>query len=259
MTTWSGFVNHLRLGVDIWSDPAVHSTTSVNVYSTWTIQCDPSFNFNDNQTLNMSSPQTDAWSFQNTLQANQTIAFTHTMYGVPISYGGGPTYTFAATLNGVYLGAGPSASVSFTVPTRPITTPSATSTNPIWSNITSTTADVSYGYPRDDGGSTVTWSWLQVATDPSFNTLIYGDQQNLWEGRSLTGLLAGTTYYSRVAAGNAAGWGPWSGTTVSSTLAGGHAQVGGSFLNAISYGKVSGTWTQATPWVKQSGTWVQAT
>lgn len=260
MTVFSGFTNHLRIGLDVATDPFNTFTPNINVYLTWTVQCDSSFNFNDSQTLVMTSPQGDSWTFQNVLQANQTIQFGHTIFGQGQTYGGGPTYTMAAVLNGVFLGAGPSLSTTFTLPARPTRVPAAPSTNPIWSAVTSTTATVNFGDTTDNGGLGDTDTWLRIATDPGMSNIVWQDTVGTPQfSFSVTGLTPGTTYYAQAAIANADGWGAWSGVSSAKTLAGGHARVGGSWTNAVSYVRVGGSWVQATPHVRVGGAWVTAT
>jgi hypothetical protein len=210
VTVWGGFTNHLRIGLDVWTDGYDSYTPSINVYMTWYVQCDSSFNFNDSQTLVMTSPQSNSWTFQNTLGANGYVTFGWTIYGQGQSYGGGPTYHFGAQLNGVYLGAGPSFGWDWALPAKPIrvTTPPGT---PSASGVTANHADFGWAFPGDVGGSNPDYTWLQIGTT-NFGNLVYDNQQPGWNGRSLDIFAPGVTYYMRTAAHNGAGWSGWSGT-----------------------------------------------
>lgn len=256
MTIWGGFTNHLRIGADIWTDGYDTHTPSINVYVTWYVQCDSSWNFNDSQTLVMTGPQGDQWTFQNTLQANQirTIG-THTISGQGQSYGGGPVYNFASNLQGVYLGAGPSFSYNWALPARPIRPPAPPAWNPIFQNITATSFYCQWGGTPDNGGSSPDADWLQLATDSGFGNITYS---NIGGGyaRQVNGLVPGKTYYARAAIHNAAGWSGWSGTTSSKTLSGAKVRQGGAWVDAVAYGRVGGAWTTIQGVQKRvNGTW----
>ena len=118
MTVWSGFTNHLRIGLDFWTDPIGVGTAAVNVYAKVTVQCDSSWNFADNQTVVLSGDRFANWTFYNKLQKNQSIEVGTARIDNQSLSGGGPTYNFTARLDGVYLGAGPSISASFTLPAK---------------------------------------------------------------------------------------------------------------------------------------------
>jgi hypothetical protein len=78
---------------------------------------------------------------------------------------------------------------------------------PTVSAITQTTATVSWTAPYD-GGSAITSYGVQVATDSAFSNVV------IFQGTgALTGLTPGTTYWTRVRAGNAIGAGPYSTAT----------------------------------------------
>lgn len=210
MTVWGGFTNHLRIGLDVWTDGYDSYTPSINVYMTWHVQCDSSWNFNDAQSLVMTSPQSNTWNFQNTEGANGDTTFGWTIYNQGQSYGGGPTYHFAAVLNGVYLGAGPSFAWDWSLPAKPIRVTSPPGT-PTASSVTGNHADFGWGYPADVGGSSPDYTWLQIGTT-NFGNLVYDNQTPGWTGRSLDIFAPGVTYYMRTAAHNGAGWSGWSGT-----------------------------------------------
>ena len=217
MTWYGGWVNHLRLAADVWTDGYDSYTPSINVYIRWYVQCDSTWNFNDNQALVMTAPQTNTWNFTNNLQQNQQYSFDWALYGQGQSYSGGPTYTFAARVDGVYLGAGPSLSFTWSLPPRPIRPPGPPSSNPVVSFITGTTAWVSWGGTTDPDGATPDYDELQVATDTNFYSLVY-DTAQTGSARTATNLVPDTTYYARARIHNAAGWSTWSGTGSFSTV-----------------------------------------
>jgi hypothetical protein len=188
MTTWGGFNNHLRVGLDIWTDAISHSTTAVTMYAQVSVQVDSTWNFNDAQTVHLyvNGGLDSTWNFQDTMGANQITTFLKTWTEYP-SYGGGPSWTFSADLTGNYLGGTSSVAQGYTLPARPIAAPSAPGA-PTYSGITATQVAVGWGYPADDGGSGVDYTWLQVATS-NFANVIYDNQSPGWNGRTVTDLL----------------------------------------------------------------------
>lgn len=260
MTIWGGFTNHLRIGLDISTDGYDTYTPSINVYLTWYVQVDSSWNFNDSETLVMTSPQSDSWTFQNTMGANGIRSFGHTIFGQGQNYGGGPTYNFSANLQGVYLGAGPSFSWNWALPPRPIRPPAPPAWAPIFSSVTSTSFSVQWGGSADFGGSTPDQTWLQLATDAGFGNIIYSNftggftHDSWWP---VGGLTAGTTYYARAAYHNAAGWSGWSGTGSSKTLSGAKIRSNGAWVDAVANVRVNGAWNQAQVFKRVNGLWVQ--
>lgn len=210
---WGGFTNHLRIGIDCWTDGYDTYTPSINVYVDVYVQCDSSFNFDDDQTAVLSGSAGGSWTFHNGLQANQSVFVGRAVIGGQgQSYGGGPTYNFSAVLNGVYLGAGPSVSRSFTLPPRPIRPPAPPSSNPAFSSITATSAVVSWGGTSDAGGSGPDADQLQVSANSGFTAIVHDSTQG-GSSRTVSGLAPGTTYWARSRIHNAAGWSGWSGTT----------------------------------------------
>lgn len=212
MTTWSGFTNHLAIGYDVWTDGYDSYTPSINVYVQISVKCDPSFNFNDSETVVLSGSRAASWTFQNTLQANGVVAVgAVSIDGQGQNYGGGPTYTFHAQLNGVYLGAGPAIDFSYTLPARPTRVPNAPGT-PTASAITATTATVAFGGSSDNGGVAIDDTWLRIATDAGFANVVWQDPVGTAQySFNVAGLTPNTVYYAEDSSHNGNGWGPWSG------------------------------------------------
>lgn len=76
--------------------------------------------------------------------------------------------------------------------------------------------------------------------------------------QAITGLKAGTKYYFWARAQNSVGWGPWSASTVITTIAGARVNVGGVWKNAVPYVKVNGIWKVARPWGRIAGVWKES-
>lgn len=214
---WSGFTNHLRIGVDVWTDGYDTYTPSINVYYAVYVQCDGSWNFNDSQTAVLSGSRDGSWTFQNTLGANGTVQVgSGTIYGQGQNYGGGPTYVFSLVLNGVYLGAGPSGTFYFTLPARPTRAPSAPGA-PFFASASGSFAQVTFADSSDYGGLNPDFYPLQVALDAGFSAVFYS--VNGPRTQNVSGMAPGRTYYMRAGAHNGSGWSPWSATGISITSA----------------------------------------
>lgn len=97
---------------------------------------------------------------------------------------------------------------TYTVPNAP-GTPSLTS-------IAASSVKVSWTAPSDNGGMSVTGYQVQRATNSGFTSGV--STVDLSSGGSLTGLAQGTSYWVRVRAENAAGFGPWSSASSFTTL-----------------------------------------
>jgi hypothetical protein len=257
MTTWGGFNQHLRVGLDIWTDPIGHGTTAVTMYGQVSVQVDSTWNFNDAQTVHLyvNGGLDSTWNFQNTMGKNGTTTFLKTWTEYP-SYGGGPSWTFSADVTGNYLGGTSTVSQGYTLPARPIAAPSAPGA-PNAGGVTALHADFTWAYPADDGGSGADYTWLQIARDSGFGTLVYDNQNPGWSGRSLSIFAPGTTYWMRDAAHNAAGWSGWSGTSSFATNA---YQLAPPSLTSVDPTKLHVTWGNppttdtATGWQVQTAT-----
>jgi hypothetical protein len=117
---WGGWHGHLRMGIQWRTDTYTYSTPSITVYIDTYIQCDSTFNFNDNQTATLSGSRSATYNFLNNLQANQSkLLGTQTITNQAQNTSGGPTYTATAALSGAYNGATPSVITSFSLPPRP--------------------------------------------------------------------------------------------------------------------------------------------
>lgn len=257
MTVWGGFTNHLRVGADISTDGYNSFTPSINVYITWYVQVDSSWNFADSQTLVMTSPQGDSWTFQNNMGANGIASFGHTIFSQGQSYGGGPTYTFSANLQGVYLGAGPSLSFAWALPARPTRPPSPPGA-PVVSNLQSTSCTLAWGDSGDYGGLAPDSTTVHIATDPGMTQIV----QDVFVGgnnlsRNITGLTAGTTYYAQSFSHNGSGWSSGSAVTSFKTLSGAKVRINGVWVDAVASVRVNGAWQQAQVFKRINGIWVQ--
>lgn len=212
MTVWGGYNNHLRVGLDLWTDAIDHNTTAVTMYAQVSVNVDSTWSFNDSQDVHLyvNGGLDSQWTFQDTMGKNGTTTFLKTWTEYP-SYGGGPSWTFSADVTGNYLGGTSTVSMGYTLPARPIAAPSPPGA-PSFSGITATATNVGWGYPADDGGSGVDYTWLQVAT-ANWANVIYDNQSPGWNGRTVTGLAPNTTYYGHTAAHNPAGWSGWSGVS----------------------------------------------
>lgn len=170
------------------------------------------------------------------------------------SCAGGPSYSWAISTSGQWQGANPSHSRGWTVPPHPAWAPLAPVSNPAATDITQTSATVSWGASANAYCHAPDLDQLQVSTSSSFATTVH-DSQVGGNSRSVTGLSPGTTYYMRSRVHNAVGWSPWTSTTSFVTKAGMLVKVGGTWRSATPLVKVGGTWRTANTRVKVGGTW----
>lgn len=216
MTIWGGFNGHMRVGLDIWTDGYDTWTPSINVYVQVSVQCDSTWNFDDNQQVNLGGSVGGSWAFHNGLQKNGLLVLgTAVIPGQGQNYGGGPTYTFHAELVGNYLGPVSVVDANFTLPARPIRPPSQTYP-PDFHEITATRANATWRAPDDGGGAGLDYSWFQLGLT-NFGNLVSDWQMPGWSGRSLSGLAPATVYFGRAAAHTAGGWGAFSGVSAFTT------------------------------------------
>lgn len=243
--SWGGFVNHLRVGIEVWTDAYNTYTPSINVYVAYYVQCDASWNFNDSQTLNLGGNAGGSFTFQNTLGANQSIKVTtYTVANQGQNYNGGPTYTFSGSLAGVYLGSGPSHSVSFTLPARPKRAPSAPG-QPTMTAIGSSTASASWTGATDNGGAGIDNYTLHVATDSGFANIVQDLAANSLS-RSISGLAPGKAYYIRAFAHNAIGWSAASPTRGFSTDIRAASAPGGPAFSGVGATSFTAAWSDSS-------------
>jgi len=219
---WGAWVyaggNGMRVGLDVnWSGVDSNSSSTTATIAVWTQN---QYNYNDNQTVSYGGAIGGSLAYNNTQSSGtstqrDTKTFTH-------NYGSNPaTYTFTATLSGLYNGGSPTVSVTSTTPTKPSPPsppppppgPSAPSAPNSFTSVgEANQISLSWSAPSSDGGATVTGYTLnRGATNllTNSNVLSYID----------TGLSANTTYSYTVSAVNSAGTGPTSSTSAT-TLAG---------------------------------------
>lgn len=126
-------------------------------------------------------------------------------------------------------------------------TPSA----PILSDVGPVSMTVSWTAPNN-GGTAIT------AYEVGYGTTNVNPPASSEAGTSphdLDGLTPGMTYYIRVRAQNAVGWGAWSDASNADTLAGAHISIGGVVKFAVPYVNDDGVWKIAIPFVKDAGVW----
>lgn len=162
---------------------------------------------------------------------------------------GTKTVTMSITTTG-YSGLVSTGVASFALPTIPRA--SATPALPSISNVQQNSFDVTWA--DGGGGAPIDSRQLGYGTNPSApTTIISADGTD-----SLSGLLAGTTYYVWVRTHNVVGYTDWSPRAQVETIAGARVLVGGVWKKAVPYVKVAGVWKQARPWVKVLGEWKES-
>lgn len=199
----------MKVGLNVRWDDISASTTQSHVYVDFYAQSD-AWGFNDSQTIVFSGSLGGSWNYTMVSASGATVTKFLGTYDIgtqATSYSGGPSWTFAATLTGVYAGTGPSISYGFTLPARPASVPSTPSA-PTVSSIASTTATVSWSAPSSNGAS-IDYYQVQVDDSSSFSSpnISATDSASPY---AASGLTRATTYYARIRAHNSVGWGAYS-------------------------------------------------
>lgn len=164
----------------------------------------------------------------------------------------GTTYYFWARTHNSSGYSNWSARAQVTLPT-PASPPDAPST-PWLYNVQPTSVDVGWN-GNYDGGSPINGYQIGWGTDPGWPQSLW---QPVWSPVTISGLTPGAVYYFWVQAHNSAGWGPWSGSAVSRTVAGAYVKIDGVWRQAVPYVKDGGVWRLSQPWTRIAGVWRQA-
>lgn len=237
MTVFGGESGHEQVGINVFTDGYDTNTPSINVY--WDFYArSVNWGFADNQTLTVWGSTSGTFNFFFNVGggiADQYIGRL-TIFGQGQNYGGGPVYTVAAQISGSYLGATPSAQVSFSLPARPPNVPTAPGLS--ITNVTTNSAQINVS-AADGRGSAITSYLVQVSSTSSFNSVV----ATLGGTGVVTGLSPNTTYWVRARAHNGVGDGPFSGTqsfTTGATVPGVPTAVSSS---AVSQSSANVSWT----------------
>lgn len=196
----TGKSNNSRLGIFL----SVSGTTITAVYK---VQFQ--YTASDTITLSRSGAITGNHTFTYNQSGGEYTIATNTRTGTR-----GSTYTFGASLSGVYNGANSSVSgQQITVPALEPNAPGA----PTFSQVTATTMRVQASAPANNGSAITTYRFYW-ATNSAFTT------GTGWTDRTsplldIVGLKKYTTYYFRVRARNGVGWSDYSSTRSQRTLA----------------------------------------
>lgn len=130
-----------------------------------------------------------------------------------------------------------------------------TTNTPTLSNVTQTSATVTYT-DKEDWGSPVIERQVGWSTSSTANP---GTTKNAPGGvANVSGLIPGTVYYFRSRNRNSVGWGPWSPARSSKTTPGAWVKVGGVWKPAVPYVRVGGVWKVARPWARIFGFWEES-
>lgn len=212
---WGGWAGHLRVGINIWCDDPGPASTTVRVFVQAAVQIDSSWSFSDSQNMTISGPGGSwGWNWQNTLGPNGIwYSPVVELDNQPVSYSGGPTYTYSAVNSGNYLGVNASATWSLTLPPRPPSPPSAPSYNPVYDTILATSFHASWGQTSNANGASPDMDEFQLATDSAMTAIIFDQTVAGRSDITVGGLAPGSTHWGRSRQHNVAGWGAWSGVT----------------------------------------------
>jgi Fibronectin type III domain len=128
---------------------------------------------------------------------------------------------------------------------------------PTVTNVTQVSASLKVNSGGDGGSpmNLIQYGWTTNASDLPVTNVYSVMPTGGMPPTTITGLPPGTTLYFRSRTRNAVGWSPWSGATVTRTIAGGMVKVGPVWKEAVPYVKVAGVWRVARPWAKIAGVW----
>lgn len=216
-TTWGTAEAHLQVGINCWTSTPSASSTYVTVYLRVYVRVTDGWAFEDNQSYSVSGTGGGSGSYYNGLSGTGATKLIYSKdFNAAVGYSGGPTYSWTASISGMYNGGTPSHSRSLTLPARPPSAPSAPGT-PTAGSITSTGVTLSWSTPSNNGRSLDRNSG-QVSRNSSFTDLVQSWDVSGWAtSRAVTGLPKGTTLYARVRAHNSVGWSSWSGARTFAT------------------------------------------
>lgn len=204
---WGSTNGHMQVGINVRYSTIGSSTTQADVVAEYWVRS-ISWGYSDPQTLNYSDYHSGSTNYTMSSPNGSTTAIMVSekrISGVSTSYSGGPTFKFTAQVSGAYDGSTPSKSVTFTLPARPASAPSAP--NPSWSSLGSTSVTVSCNTPSSNGAS-ITDYQIQVDDSSGFGSPV----GTFDKGNTVSGLKPGTKYYIRARAKNSVGWSSWSAT-----------------------------------------------
>jgi len=165
------------------------------------------------------------------------------------TYGATQGVYFAAWIKGINYWGGAQVydNANYTVPARAYTDPSAPGT-PSISSITQTTATASWGDPSDWGGDNSSDFQIQKARNSSFTSSLGEATVYNTNSRGLTGMGPNETWYVRVRAKNAAGYGPWSSTRSFKTDVGQPSRPGQPAASSVGDSSATLGWGDPSDW-----------
>lgn len=123
-------------------------------------------------------------------------------------------------------------------------------TAPVLSAVTQKTVTVTWS-PPPAGGAAILEYQVGYGTSSSAPTSTVSANSP----RVITGLTPGTRYYFWIRARNSVGWGDWSASSNTKTIAGARVKVGAVWKEAVPYVRDSGVWKVAEPWGRYVGVW----
>lgn len=216
-----------RVGIDL-------TASGTTITEKYFIEAESSMN--DGQTMKITGARSETITYTaNTPQAGGTqLVATRTRTGTR-----GTSYSYSATVSGIYTGATASVSgVSITVPAAPPSAPG----QPSVSGITSGKANIAWSAPTSNNGAAVTGYQIQFAYDSGFTAGVSTGSTST-ASYTLTTTQANTTFWVRVRAQNSAGYGAWSASRSFTTLPNTPAAPSGVTLTRVNDGSQTVTWT----------------
>ncbi|MFY1688186.1 fibronectin type III domain-containing protein [Plantactinospora sp. WMMB782] len=213
--TWGSAEGHLQVGIDCWTGTPSPSNTAVTVYLRVYVRVPDSWSFDDNQSYSVSGTGGGSGSFHNGLGSGGSKLIYSRNFSASIDYDGGPTYSWTASISGMYNGGTPSHSRSLALPARPPYIPGAPTLS---SSAIGPTSDTATWSTPTANGAALNGYQMHYSTSSTFSPLDQNIVSQSWAtSRVVSGLAKGTLYYKRIRARNSEGYGPWSVTRTFTT------------------------------------------
>lgn len=229
---WGNTSGQMQVGIDIIVGAETNTYIEIRVDFYWRLVSGGPFN--DGQNLHITG--TGGTSDHSYHADTGTKLIAQRWHSSNKSYGGGPNWAWGVETQGAWNGGNPTHIRNFGVPARPAEPPGPPSWGVSGSNHTPTSVRLSWGPTTSSNGATPDNDELHVRRS-SDNALVH---QSIQPGnvRDVTGLEKGTSYYHAARIHNAAGWGPFSAltyTTTGTTVPGSPGIMSHSLLTATSF------------------------
>lgn len=209
---WSGVSGRMQVGIDVRVDGYDTNTPAINVYVDVWVRV-VNWRYTDDQVAYLRGSIAADYAYRLNEPSTATREYhvgTYTIAGQGQSYGGGPVYTFSASIGGAYDGSAPSITFNWALPPRPPNVPTPPSFVGV-DTIGPTSARIVI-HAADGRGSGVSAYQTLIGTNgTNVDTVIATQVWNATNGGThmATGLKRATAYAVITRAFNGVGPGGW--------------------------------------------------